>query len=132
MNTNGKIGDLLFNSGARFTFHSCLYLQTEIERHKPKLLKIAKAMNEAQLDAVIALVIEQLSFVEQIPTDSPVHRKAYELVSDIDPFDVDFVALAMHLNATLWTGDKVLHTGLRRKGYTAVCTTDELWTLRGW
>jgi len=91
-------------------------------------LKIAKTINEAQLNAVIAFVIEQLSFVEQLLTNSPIHRKAYayELVSDIDPFNVDFVALAMHLDATRWTVDKVLHTGLRMKGYTAVCTTDEL------
>ena len=53
-----------------------------------------------------------------------------ELVRDIDPDDVDFVALAHYLEAGLWTGDKVLHDGLRQRRFEQVYTTAELLNLR--
>jgi hypothetical protein len=36
------------------------------------------------------------------------------------------LALTLNLNGILWTGDKVLIQGLKRKGFTRVFDTDEL------
>jgi predicted nucleic acid-binding protein len=36
---------------------------------------------------------------------------------DVDPKDAPFVALALHLDAHLWTSDTDLKTGLRAKGF---------------
>lgn len=49
------------------------------------------------------------------------------LVIDIDENDVLFVALANHINAQLWTGDKKLAKGLKRKGYSKIISTNELY-----
>jgi len=37
-----------------------------------------------------------------------------------------FVALANHLRCKLWTGDKRLIAGLRKKSFPRIITTDEL------
>lgn len=43
--------------------------------------------------------------------------KAYELCGGIDENDTPVVALALELNALLWTGDEKLKEGLKRKGF---------------
>ena len=130
LNTNGKIGDLLFNSGDLFTFYSCDYLQTEIKRHKPKMLKVAKKMSEAQIDIALSLVFSKITFINENLIDELVWSAAEEIVKDIDIDDTDFVALNDQLNAILWTGDKPLYNGLKNKGYTRVLNTNDLWDLR--
>ena len=48
-------------------------------------------------------------------------------MTGIDENDALFVALNNHLLANLWTGDKRLLDGLRRKGYTRIMTTNDLY-----
>ena len=46
------------------------------------------------------------------------HRAvAYALCKDIDESDTPHVALTLELEGLLWTGDKKLKEGLRRKGF---------------
>jgi predicted nucleic acid-binding protein len=127
LNTNGKIGDLLFNSDELFTFYSCEYLQTELIRHKGKLLKAARKMTEAQLDTAMALVLGQIEFINENLIANSTWLEAQNLVADIDINDTEFVALTIQLGATLWTGDKPLYSGLRDKGFIHVMNTDYLW-----
>ena len=42
---------------------------------------------------------------------------AYDLCKNIDVKDIVFVALTLELNGTLWTGDKKLVSGLKKKGF---------------
>ena len=42
LNSNGTIGDLLFNSVGIFEFYSCSYMRHEIEKHWNKLKRISK------------------------------------------------------------------------------------------
>ncbi|MDR1406092.1 MAG: hypothetical protein LBI89_02680 [Prevotellaceae bacterium] len=43
--------------------------------------------------------------------------------------DFAFVALSMHLDARLWTGDRKLVNGLLQKGYSRLITTTDLWRI---
>ena len=48
---------------------------------------------------------------------------ADELTKDVDFDDVLFVALSLHLNCKLWTGDKALMKALIAKGFKRFVTT---------
>jgi hypothetical protein len=39
------------------------------------------------------------------------------------------IATAKHLDAWLWTGDKKLTFGLRKKGYSRTVSTADLWEM---
>lgn len=49
LNSNGKIGDLLFNSDNLFEFYSCSYMRYEIEKHWEKLKRISK-LSDTELE----------------------------------------------------------------------------------
>ena len=56
--------------------------------------------------------------------------KAIELTENVDEFDAPFVALALELDAPLWTGDKKLITGLGKKGIDWILSTDVISKIR--
>jgi predicted nucleic acid-binding protein len=43
--------------------------------------------------------------------------EAWRLCGDVDENDTAYVALTLELDGRLWTGDKELEMGLRRKGF---------------
>ncbi|MBN8682548.1 MAG: hypothetical protein J0L99_07840 [Chitinophagales bacterium] len=45
--------------------------------------------------------------------------KAYQLCKVVDEFDTPFIALALELDAPLWTNDEKLKAALRRQGFDA-------------
>jgi len=59
-----------------------------------------------------------------IPRD--IFDKSFEIVKDIDEWDVYFVALHFQTGHKIWTGDKILINGLKEKGYNICVTTDDL------
>ncbi|MBO0935235.1 hypothetical protein J2I47_01615 [Fibrella sp. HMF5335] len=130
LNSNGRIGDLLFNSTGLFTFYSCDFLKTELNNHRVKLVKIAKKMTESQVDIAVNNVLGQCTLINEKLISGSYWEIAERITADIDPDDAAFIALNEQLSATLWTGDKVLYTGLRAKGYARILNTDDLWSLR--
>ncbi|MBI4315926.1 MAG: hypothetical protein HY679_08320 [Chloroflexi bacterium] len=63
-----------------------------------------------------AVVFEFCTYWEDLI--APEHRKsAYALCRDVDEADTPHVALALELDALLWTGDKRLKGGLENKGF---------------
>jgi predicted nucleic acid-binding protein len=129
LNSNGKIGDLLINSYPFFTFIAPDFLRTEIYNHYAKLLKISNLTLEQLFEAEYH-IYKSITFVseEQISEESWVF--AYELVSDIDPKDIIYIAFAQQFNCKLWTGDKKLINGLANKKYHNIWTTDDLFFLK--
>lgn len=43
--------------------------------------------------------------------------EAYRLCHDIDEKDTPFLALALEMEAKLWTSDEILKSGLMKKGF---------------
>jgi predicted nucleic acid-binding protein len=129
LNSNGKMGDLLFNSDGIFEFYSCDYMRYEIEKHWDKLKRISK-LTDDQLKESRYRIYTKINFINEELIPAKTWLAAEQIVSDIDKDDLDFVALSKHLKGALWTGDKPLYTGLKSINFKLVYNTSELLTLR--
>jgi len=119
------ISRLLFSSDKLFSFYTCDYLEVEIRRHWAKLSKMSGLTSDELTEAMV-LLFERIKFINKDLIPWKVHNKADLMVKDIDPDDIDFVALSMYLNAKLLTGDKKLYAGLKSKGFSFVMNTQEM------
>jgi predicted nucleic acid-binding protein len=110
LNSQGSIGDIIFNSNNSLDFYSNQYMRFEIRKHWNKLKKISK-LTDLELETAYDKMLTKLTFIneELIPQND--WQKAETLVADIDLDDTDFVALTIYLKASLWTGDKLLMKG---------------------
>lgn len=129
LNTNGTIGDLLFNSYDHFEFYSCSYMRQEIEKHWTKLKRISK-LTESELEESRFKLFSKIIFINEELIPEKTWLAAEEIVVDIDIDDSDFIALTKHLKGYLWTGDKELYNGLKKKKFKRIYNTSELIALR--
>ena len=129
LNTNGTIGDLIFNSDGIFEFYSCIYMRHEIEKHWAKLKRISK-LSDSDLEESRFKIFYKINFINEELIPKKTWLAAEEIVADIDIDDSDFVALTKHLKGNLWTGDKLLYKGLKLKNFKRVYTTTELIAIR--
>jgi predicted nucleic acid-binding protein len=71
-------------------------------------------------------MLKRIHFFNEGLIPKHVIELAYNLVHDIDEKDTIFVAMGMHFKQKLWSGDKALVDGLRKKGYNELILTNEL------
>lgn len=129
LNSQGTIGDLVFNSDAVFDFYSNEYMRFEMHKHWDRLLKISKLTNP-QLQTAYDKLLAKITFINEELIPQKVWKRAETLVADIDIDDTDFVALTIHLKSSLWTGDKPLYDGLKAKRFRTIYNTVNLLQLR--
>ncbi len=129
LNSQGTIGDLIFNSETIFEFYSNQYMRFEIRKHWQKLLKISK-LTETELQTSYETMLTKLTFINEELIPQSDWGKAESLVTDIDLDDTDFVALTRYLKGSLWTGDKPLYDGLKAKRFRNVYNTQDMTKLR--
>jgi predicted nucleic acid-binding protein len=128
LNTKSKIGQLIINGSKYFDFYTVGLLKDEIFKHKHKILHLTDYTDDQFVDT-FRLITSRLVFVDDILLTDRDLSKAIDLVSGIDENDALFIALTNHLLAHLWTGDKRLMNGLKKKGYLRFLTTDELYEI---
>jgi predicted nucleic acid-binding protein len=129
LNSNGTIGEIIFDYQSEFEFYSCEYMRFEIDKHWGKLKRISK-LSDKELQESLYRLITKIHFINEEQIPPKIWLKAEKLTSDIDVDDLDFVALTDYLKGFLWTGDKILYSGLRNKGFVKVVNTQELLTKR--
>jgi predicted nucleic acid-binding protein len=129
LNTQGTIGDLLFNSDDHFQFYSCSYMRYEIEKHWPKLKRISK-LSDTELEESQFRIFSKMHFINEELIPVKTWLAAEEIATDIDIDDSDFIALTKHLKGHLWTGDKELYDGLKKKNFKKLFNTTELLPFR--
>ena len=128
LNSNSKIGTIILHPKSLFNFYSTHQLLEEIEAHKDKL-KSLSGYSEAELDQITHLITQKIRFINIKLIPHEIFRKALSLTHDVDIDDTEFVALAEHAKAKLWTGDKKLIQGLSEKNWKKVVSTEDLFTL---
>ena len=129
LNSNNTIGDLIFNSQKTFQFYSCSYMRFEIQKHWEKLKSISK-LTDHQLEISYLHILTKIKFINEEFIEQNIWLQAEEITNNIDVDDIDFVALSIFLNATLWTGDKPLYKGLKANGFKKIVNTQELHLIR--
>lgn len=92
------------------------FLMIEIIRHKEKLLKNSK-LEEAEVIELLHLILQKIHFINEMTISMPNKIQAYEWCKDIDETDTPFVALALDLESSFWTGDKKLRAALEQRGF---------------
>ena len=125
LNTNIRIAQILIYENPKFQFYSCDYLQTEILKHREKLLKLTNLSAEELLE-LEKFITKNITFINEHLLPEKLIEETQILLQNIDPFDVPFVALANHLDAKLWTGDKKLYNPLKEQNFKNIISTIEL------
>ena len=114
LSPKGTISDVIINSYKTFDFYCPNFVLEELENHKFKLLKLT-GLSEKELDVLKFILFKKIDFINLETVSLNTFENAFEITKDIDEFDTPFVALAMELKSPLWTGDKKLIKGLKKK-----------------
>jgi predicted nucleic acid-binding protein len=125
LNTNSRIAQILIYQNPKFQFYSCDYLQAEILRHREKLLQLTR-LTADELAELESFITHNITFINEHLLPQQLVDETQIQLQNIDPFDVPFVALAKHLNAKLWTGDKKLYNPLKEQNFQNIISTPEM------
>jgi len=128
LNTKRKIGDILINSLGFIDFIAPDFLRSEIRKHHSRLVKISK-LSLAEIVESEFLVCKDVKFISEEQILVTNWETAFNLVKEVDEKDVHYVAFSKQFNRKIWSGDKQLIRGLRRKGFDSFITTDELYVV---
>ena len=128
LNTNSKISKIILQPRSKLNLYSTDQLQYEIAKHWAKLKSIS-SFSEIELHKTSSLIISKIKFISVQLIPRNLFKISEELTGDIDIDDTEFVALTNHINGKLWTGDKELIKGLKKKKWEKVISTDELYKL---
>ncbi|MBO0933058.1 PIN domain-containing protein [Fibrella aquatilis] len=121
----GKIAFALLEASERYRLVSCHFLYVELFKHKDKLVKLSGLDEPDFLDFLLG-ILNRVEFQSESLLPVDVVNKARLLVADIDPRDIYYVALTIHLRARLWTGDRKLAEALQKKGISFLCSTADV------
>ena len=106
--------------------YSTEQLEYELAEHWSKLKRLSK-YSEIELHKAVTLITSKIKFINVELIPRTLFTKAEEWTKNIDVDDTEFVALAEHIRGKLWTGDKELVKGLKRKKWDKLVSTDELY-----
>ena len=126
LNTNSKLSKIILQPKSRLNLYSTEQLEYELAEHWSKLKRLSN-YSEIGLHKAAALIIAKIRFINVELIPRALFLKAEELTKDIDVDDTEFVALTEHIRGKLWTGDKELAKGLKRKKWDKLISTDELY-----
>ena len=93
------------------------YVFVEIFKHKERIAT-ASGLSEPDLLSLLHTILERIEFVDEDSIRIGIWTESWRLCRDVDENDTAYVALALDYDALLWTSDRKLETGLRKKGFT--------------
>jgi len=121
----GIFAELLMNPIFQFEKYSSYYLVVEVFKHKEKILKYSK-LSENELIEQVYNLLKNVKLINESQIPKEIWEKAFELTKGVDENDTAFIALTEFTDGKLWTLDKKLSNGLKKKGYSKIIDTKEL------
>lgn len=92
------------------------FIVVELFKHAPKIQKATKLSKDGVLE-LLSSIINQIKFYEEDFISVGCWIEAFRLCRDVDEKDTPYVALALELDAEIWTNDNELKIGLKKKGF---------------
>jgi predicted nucleic acid-binding protein len=108
--------------------YSTEQLELELIEHWDKLKRISN-YSETELYKATSLITSRIKFINVQLIPEKLFLKAESLTFDVDIDDTEFVALTEHIHGKLWTGDKELIKGLKKKKWDKFVTADQLFEI---
>jgi predicted nucleic acid-binding protein len=124
INPKGKVGQV-FREKSNLQFIAPRYIIEEIENHFDKILLYSN-IEKQDLKKELNFILSIIKIVETHEIPKKYIFEAVQIVSDIDIYDVFFVALNRYKKHKIWTSDKKLINGLKNKGFDICITTDQI------
>lgn len=125
LKTDSVFGQIIFHSDGIFQFYTAHHLRAEIRKHWEKLKRISK-LSDKDLEESYYSLLTKISFISEELIPQKIWEESERITGDIDVDDTDFVALTKYLKGILWTGDRNLRDGLKKKGFKRVLASDEI------
>lgn len=119
VNKNSKIATFLLEPNQALVMPKFGFV--ELFKQKEKICAVSKHSHDEILEILYELM-RHIEFFDENSISTSALKDAWELVKDIDPKDLLFVALTIEVDGLLWTGDKKLRTGLKTKGFDSLYT----------
>ena len=114
LDRTGAVAKVWFDAEPVFHFIAPAFLLDELSKHHSRVARML-GLDIAQVEAIESLFIEQLELIEEAVVPMEIRAKAANALASIDPQDAPYLALALHFECPIWTGDRKLSNGLRRK-----------------
>lgn len=111
---NSKIRETLERQD--LNFYAPNFLAVEIFKHKERILHKSKA-SEDEVYELLYKIFSRVTFIGEEAISAGNFIQAFKLCKDVDENDTPFVALALELEAEIWTRDEILKRGLEKKGF---------------
>lgn len=97
------------------------YIFTELEKHKSELLRKSE-MDEKEFYGLLEIIIRKVIIIPD-KILIPYKEKAFEIIKDIDPDDVLFIACALaYPSSIIWSDDKEL----KKQSKIRIATTKDI------
>jgi len=125
LNVNSRIAQILIRGRHYFEFYSPDYVKFELFKHKERI-KVISGLSDNAFTEVYELIFRNINLINHALIPFEIYNLSEILCADIDLDDTVFVALSESLNARLWTGDIKLKTGLIKKDFRRIVSTEEL------
>jgi len=97
-------------------FYAPNYVMVELFEHKENLFEHSN-LSAPEVYELLHRILDKINFISEHAVSQKNKLKAYKLCKSVDEDDTPIVALALDLNARLWTNDKRLKQGLRKQGF---------------
>ena len=114
LSSQSTFANLLLTS--EHSFFICERVLVELFKYKEKIVRYSQ-LSEDDVVRFYQVLLRRVRIYKEDLISLENRTAAYNLCLDIDETDTPHVALTMELNGLLWTGDRALKNGLRRKGF---------------
>lgn len=98
---------------------------SELSRYESYLIAKTR-LDQNDFKVFVQMLFEEVTVVPKFAISVENWKNAYRICEDIDEKDTPFVALSLELKIPLWTNDKKLIDGLKKKRFENILTTEEL------